>query len=75
MFNFFTRALIKKQMEGKVPEAELDKLLGAMEKNPDFFKQMVASVQEKVGKGMSQEEAAKSFMEEQGEEARKVFGQ
>ncbi len=74
MFNFFTKALIKKQLKGKVPEAEMEKLLEVIEKNPDFFQQMVAYVQDKVIKGMSQEDAAKSFMQEQGDVARKVFG-
>ena len=74
MFNFFTKALIKKQLKGKVPEAEMDKMLEMIEKNPDFFKQLAGSIQEKMKLGMNQEEAAKAVMAEQGEEVKKAFG-
>ena len=74
MLNFFTKALIKKQLKGKVPEAEMDKMLEMIEKNPDFFKQLAGSIQEKMKQGMTQEEAAKAVMTEQGEDVKKAFG-
>ncbi len=67
MLNFFTKALIKRQLKGKVPEAEMDRLLGLIEKNPEIFQKMAVSIQEKMQKGMSQEEAAQEFMREEGD--------
>lgn len=74
MFNFFTKALIKRQLKGKVPEAEMDKMLTLIEQNPDFFKKMAASIEEKMKQGMSQEEAAQAVMAQDGEELKRIFG-
>lgn len=73
MLNFFTKALIKRQMKG-VPEGELNKIFEMIEKNPDFFKQMAESIQAKMKTGMSQEDAAKAVMAEGGEDMKKVMG-
>lgn len=73
MLNFFTKALIKRQMKG-VPEAELNKIFEIIEKNPDFFKQMAESIQAKMKTGMSQEDAAKAVMAEGGDDFKKVMG-
>lgn len=73
MLNFFTKALIKRQLKD-VPQAELDKIFEMIEKNPDFFKNMANSIQEKMKTGMSQEEAAKAVMQESGDDMKKVFG-
>jgi phospholipid N-methyltransferase len=72
MLNFFTKALIKRQMKG-VPEAELNKIFEMIEKNPDFFKQMAESIQAKMKTGMSQEDAAKAVMAEGGDDFKKVM--
>lgn len=73
MLNFFTKALIKRQLKD-VPQAELDKIFELIEKNPDFFKTMAGSIQEKMKTGLSQEEAARAVMAESGEEIKKVMG-
>jgi hypothetical protein len=73
MLNFITKALIKKQLKG-VPEAEVEKLLTIIEKNPEFFKMMAEEVQKKVKAGMSQEEAAKQFANEHGAEMKEILG-
>lgn len=73
MLNFFTKALIKRQLKD-VPQAELDKIFEMIEKNPDFFKQMAELIQAKMKTGMSQEEAAKAVMAEGGEDMKKVMG-
>lgn len=73
MLNFFTKALIKRQLKD-VPQTELDKIFEMIEKNPDFFKQMAESIQAKMKTGMSQEEAAKAVMQESGEDMKKVMG-
>ncbi len=72
MLNFFTKALIKRQLKD-VPQAELDKIFEMIEKNPDFFKKMAESIQVKMKSGMSQEEAAKAVMEEGDEDIKKVM--
>lgn len=72
--NFFTKMLVKKQLKGKVPEADMDKMLEAIEKNPDFFTQMAASIQEKMKAGMSQEEAAMAVMQQDGEQIKSMLG-
>ena len=74
MLNFFAKALIKRQLKGKISESEMDKMLELIEKNPDFFTQMAASVETKMKTGMSQENAANEFMTESGEEAKKIIG-
>lgn len=62
MLNFFTKALIKRQLKD-VPESEIEKMFAVIEKNPDYFKQLAERVQEKVKQGMSQEEAVRSLMQ------------
>lgn len=73
MLNFFTKALIKRQLKG-VPEAEVDRILTIVDKNPDFFQKMAKYIQEKSATGMSQEDAAKAFATEHGEELKSILG-
>lgn len=73
MLNFFTKALIKNQLKG-VPQAELDKIFALIEKNPDFFKKLAVSVQEKTKSGMSQQDAMKEIMEEEGDKIKELVG-
>ncbi len=73
MLNFFTRALIKKQMKG-MPEAEVEKVLTLIEKNPEFFKKMADAIQAKTKTGMSQEDAAKEFAQENAKELALLLG-
>ena len=72
MLNFFTRALIKRQLK-HLPEAEVDKLLAVIEKNPDYFQNMATEIKAKMDKGMSQEDAAKAVMAADGETVKKMF--
>ncbi|MFA6459507.1 MAG: hypothetical protein WCV79_03915 [Candidatus Paceibacterota bacterium] len=73
MLNFFTKALIKRQLKD-MPEAEIEKIFTVIEKNPAFFTQMAANIQEKMKSGMSQEEAAKAIITESGEDMKKILG-
>ena len=73
MLNFFTRALIKRQMKG-MPEAEVDKVLTLVEKHPEFFKKMVEAIQQKMKTGISQEDAAKEFAQENAKELKELLG-
>lgn len=66
--------LIKKQLKGKVPEAEMDKMLEMIEQNPDFFKQMASTIEQKMKQGMSQEDAARAVMAQDGEQLKRMLG-
>ena len=72
MLNFFTRALIKRQLK-HLPEAEVDKLLSVIEKNPDYFQTMATEIKKKMDSGMSQEEAAKAVMSADADTVKKMF--
>ncbi len=65
--------LVKKQLKGKIPESEMDSMIEMIEKNPDFFKQMVESIQEKMKMGMSQEEAAMAVMQKDGDKLKQLM--
>ncbi len=71
--NFFTKMLVKKQLKGKIPESEMDSMIEMIEKNPDFFKQMAESIQEKMKMGMSQEEAAMAVMQKDGDKLKQLM--
>jgi len=70
--NFFMKALLKKQLKG-VPEADIDKFLAMVEKNPDFFKQVAVEAQEKMKAGMSQQEAVMAVLQGKQEELQKII--
>jgi len=71
--NFFMKALLKKQMKG-VPEADIDKFLEMVEKNPDFFKQVADEAQAKIKAGMGQQEAVMAVLADKQAELAKVMG-
>ncbi len=72
--NFLMKAMLKKQLKG-VPEAEQDRIIALVEKNPDFFKKIAEETQEKVKGGMGQQEAVMAVMQKHQEEWKKVMGQ
>ncbi len=71
--NFVMKAMLKKQMKG-VPEAEQERLLAMIEKNPDFFMKIAKEVQAKTSGGMSQQDATMAVMKEHEEELKAVVG-
>jgi len=71
--NFFMKALLKKQMKG-VPDADIDKFVAMVEKNPDFFKQVAAEAQEKMKSGMGQQEAVMAVLQNKQEQLAQVMG-
>jgi len=66
------RALLKKQMKG-VPDAEIDKFIAMVEKNPDFFKQVAVEAQEKMKSGMGQQEAVMAVLQNKQAELQKII--
>ena len=51
--NFLLKQAMKSKLKG-VPEAEQEKMLGLIEKNPDFFKKIGDEVQKRVKNGQSE---------------------
>jgi len=58
-----------------VPEAEREKLLAVMEKNPDFFKKIGEEVQKRVKSGQSEMAATMVVMREHQSELQKIMGE
>lgn len=50
MKNMALRAMMAKQLKG-MPKDMQDKVLSAVEKNPDFFKKMADEIKERTDKG------------------------
>ena len=71
--NFFMKALLKKQMKG-VPEADIEKFIAMVEKNPDFFKQVAEEAQKKIATGMGQQEAVMAVLADKQTELAQVMG-
>jgi len=71
--NFFMKALLKKQMKG-VPEADIEKFIAMVEKNPDFFKQVAEEAQVKIKAGMSQQEAVMAVLADKQDKLKEVMG-
>ncbi len=69
----FKNFLLKKmlRMQG-VPEAQIDMVIGMMEKNPDLFKTIMKEIEEKIKGGMSQMDAAKMVMQKYQEDLKKL---
>lgn len=59
--DFLLRKMIKSKMKG-VPEAEQDKLIAMVEKNPELFQKIALEVQEKMKGGQDQMAASMEVM-------------
>ena len=72
----FKSFLLKQALKAKmkdVPEAEREKMLTLMEKNPDFFKKIGEEVQKRVKKGQSEMAATMVVMREHQAELQKLM--
>ena len=67
------KQMLKKQMKG-VPEEQQEKIFAMVEKNPDFFMKIAKEVQDKMGNGMSQQDATMAVMRSHEEELKSVMG-
>jgi len=70
--NFLLRQTLKAKMKG-VPEAEREKMLAMMEKNPEFFKKIGEEVQKKVKAGQGEMAATMVVMREHQAELQKLM--
>ena len=53
MKDFLMRKMLATKLKG-VPQAEQEKLLGMIEKNPDLFQKIASEVQEEMKRGKDQ---------------------
>ena len=61
--NFLMKKMLKSQLKG-VPASEQEKILGIIEKNPDFFQKVAGEVQQKMAQGKDQMAAVMEVMKE-----------
>lgn len=59
--SFFMKQMLKSQLKG-VPDAQVDMIISAVEKNPKLFEDIAKEVQEKVKGGMEQQAATMQVM-------------
>ncbi|MDO8569444.1 MAG: hypothetical protein Q7R89_01505 [bacterium] len=70
--NFFLRQAMKAKMKD-VPEAERERMLALMEKNPEFFKKIGDEVQKMVKNGQSEMAATMVVMRKHQAEMQKLL--
>ncbi|MEK7149974.1 MAG: hypothetical protein AAB736_00010 [Patescibacteria group bacterium] len=64
--------MLKSKMKD-LPEAEQDKMIQAIEKNPEFFQNVATEVQAKMKEGKDQMTATMEVMRKHQEELRKIM--
>lgn len=69
---FLLKQVIKRQLKG-VPEAEVDRIVALVEKNPELFKKIGDEIQAKVKAGRSQMAASMEVMRAHQAELQKVL--
>ena len=69
---FLLKQVIKRQLKG-VPEAEVDRIIALVEKNPELFKKIGDEIQAKVKAGRSQTAASMEVMRAHQSELQKVL--
>ena len=70
--NFLIKQALKAKMKD-VPEAERERLLALMEKNPDFFKKIGEEVQKRVKAGQGEMAATMVVMREHQSELQRLL--
>ena len=71
---FLMKQAMKSQLKG-VPESEQDKILDMVERNPAFFENLAAELQEGMKSGKDQKEVAMEIMKKHKEELAKLMQQ
>lgn len=69
---FLLKQMIKRQLKG-MPEAEIDRIVGIVSKNPDFFKKIGDEIEKKVKSGRSQTAATMEVMRAHQAEMQKLM--
>lgn len=71
---FLMKKMLSKQLKA-VPEKEQERILDAIEKNPEFFKKIGKEIQAEVKKGKSQQVASMEVMRKHQADLQKMLGQ
>ncbi|MHB1330898.1 MAG: hypothetical protein ACYCY6_02950 [Minisyncoccota bacterium] len=61
--DFMMKQVLKHKLKS-LPEAQRDMIMGAMEKNPDFFKKIGEQIEKRKKSGQSEMEATMAVMRE-----------
>ena len=69
---FLMKKMLKSKMPG-VPDAEIDKMLEMIDKNPDFFKKIGAEVEQEMKTGKSQQSATMVVMKKYQDDIKKMM--
>lgn len=69
---FLMKQVIKRQLKG-VPEAEVNRIIALVEKNPELFKKIGDEIQAKVKAGRSQMAASMEVMRAHQAELQKIL--
>lgn len=70
--DFFLKQALKHKLKD-VPEAQREMLMGAMEKNPDFFKKIGEEIKARTKRGESEMTATMAVMRENQAELQKLL--
>lgn len=70
--DFLLRKLIKSKLKG-VPEAEQEKLIAMVEKNPELFQKIATEAQEKIKGGQDQMAAMMEVMKKYEADLKKLM--
>ncbi len=69
--NFLMRKMLKSKMKD-VPEAEQQKMIAIIEKNPELFQKIGLEVQQKMKEGKDQMSATMEVMQKYQDELKKI---
>ena len=69
----FKNFVLKKMLRTQgIPEAQIDMVIGMMEKNPELFKKIAEEIQDKIKSGADQQSAAMEVMQKYQDELKKL---
>ncbi len=70
--NVMMKQMLKSQMKG-LPEDQQEKIIGAIEKNPEFFENIAKKIEQKMKEGKDKMSASMEVMRENQNELRKLM--
>jgi hypothetical protein len=70
--NMMMKQMLKSQMKG-LPEDQQEKILKAIEENPEFFENIAKRIEQRMKEGKDQMSAAMEVMRENQDELRKMM--
>jgi len=69
---FLLKNMLKSQLKG-VPEAEQEKIISMVEKNPEFFQKIAIKIQEKIKNGQDKMAATMEVIKENENELKGIL--